>query len=100
MVAWQLLWLTYEARPDPEWSCEAVLPREAWQVLHRVVHKTEAVPACPPSLREAVRQIARLGGFLARKGDGEPGVKTIWRGLRRLEDLVTGWRLSCNHKPP
>ncbi|TRT76625.1 MAG: hypothetical protein EWV83_10490, partial [Microcystis sp. M_OC_Ca_00000000_S217Cul] len=24
-----------------------------------------------------------LGGFLGRKGDGEPGVKTIWLGLRR-----------------
>ena len=94
MVAWRLLWLTYEARRHPEGSCEAVLPREDWQVLHRVVRKEEPVPASPPGLREAVRQIARLGGFLARKGDGEPGVKTIWRGLRRLEDLVTGWRLS------
>jgi hypothetical protein len=98
VVAWRLLWLTYEARRAPEASCEAVLPREQWQVLHRVVHKTDMVPISPPSLREAVRQIARLGGFLARKGDGEPGVKTIWRGLRRLDDLVTGWKLA--HKSP
>ena len=66
-------------------------------MLHRVVHKAREVPASPPGLREAVRQIARLGGFLARKGDGEPGVKTIWRGLRRLEDLVAGWRLSFDN---
>jgi hypothetical protein len=97
VVAWRLLWLTYEARRDPEASCESVLPREQWQVLHRVVRKTDQVPASPPGLREAVRQIARLGGFLARKGDGEPGVKTIWRGLRRLEDLVTGWKLSLKN---
>lgn len=94
VVAWRLLWLTYEARRDPEASCEAVLPTEHWQVLHQVVEKTHEVPASPPSLRAAVRQIARLGGFLARKGDGEPGVKTIWRGLRRLDDIVTGSRLS------
>jgi hypothetical protein len=100
VVAWRLLWLTYEARRDPEGSCEAVLPREAWRVMHRVVHKTETAPASPPGLREAVRQIARLGGFLARNGDGEPGVKTIWRGLRRLEDLVTGWRLSRENPAP
>jgi hypothetical protein len=97
VVAWRLLWLTYEARRRPEASCEAVLPRERWQVLHRVVHKTDTAPASPPGLREAVRQVARLGGFLARKGDGEPGVKTIWRGLRRLEDLVTGWKLSLGN---
>jgi hypothetical protein len=35
-----------------------------------------------PSLNEVVRMIARAGGFLARKGDGEPGAKTIWEGLR------------------
>ena len=29
-----------------------------------------------------------LGGFLARKGDGEPGVKTIWIGLQRVMDCV------------
>ena len=97
VVAWRLLWLTYEARRHPEGSCESVLSREHWQVLHRAVHKAREVPASPPGLREAVRQIARLGGFLARKGDGEPGVKTIWRGLRRLEDLVAGWRLSLDN---
>lgn len=100
VVAWRLLWLTYEARSDPGGSCETVLPREAWQVMHRVVHKTKTVPTTPPGLREAVRLIARLGGFLARKGDGEPGVKTIWRGLRRLEDLVVGWRLSRESLTP
>jgi hypothetical protein len=94
IVAWQLLWLTYEARHAPEGSCESVLPREVWQLMHRVVHKKKPVPATPPSLKEAVRQVARLGGFLARKRDGDPGVKTIWRGLRRLADLVEGSRLS------
>ena len=29
----------------------------------------------PPTLNEVVRLVARLGGFLARKSDGEPGVK-------------------------
>ena len=51
----------------------------------------------PPTLRDAVRRIARLGGFLGRKGDGEPGVKTLWRGLRRLNDMVAGYRLERAH---
>ena len=33
--------------------------------------------------------MATLGGFLARKGDGEPGVKTIWLGLQRVRDAAT-----------
>lgn len=28
-------------------------------------------------------------GFLAHSSDGEPGVKTIWRGLRRLDGITT-----------
>jgi len=28
--------------------------------------------------------LAQLGGFLARKGDGEPGVETIWRGYMEM----------------
>ena len=31
----------------------------------------------PPHLNAVVRLIAMLGGFLGRKGDGEPGIKTI-----------------------
>jgi hypothetical protein len=43
--------------------------------------------------------MARLGGFLGRKGDGSPGVKVLWRGLTRLHDLVEGWQLfqSLHH---
>ena len=38
-------------------------------------------PPTTPTLNEVVRMIARAGGFLARKGDGEPGAKTIWEGI-------------------
>jgi hypothetical protein len=33
---------------------------------------------------------ARLGGFLARKGDGMPGWQTIWRGWHRLLWMCQG----------
>ena len=46
-------------------------------------------PNRPPRLNEVLRLIATLGGFLARKGDGEPGVKTIWLGLQRVMDAAT-----------
>jgi Transposase DNA-binding/Transposase Tn5 dimerisation domain len=93
-VAWRLLWLTYEARRHPERSCERVLRREEWGVLCLA---TGGATDAPPALRDAVRRIARLGGFLGRKGDGEPGVKTLWRGLRRLNDMVAGYDLKPIH---
>ena len=40
--------------------------------------------------REFWRDVARLGGFLARKGDGDPGWKTLWRGWLELEAMTAG----------
>ncbi len=64
----------------------------AWQSLCATINHNPIPSQQPPSLREAVRMIARLGGFLARKDDREAGVKTIWRGLRRLYDIAATWK--------
>jgi hypothetical protein len=92
-VAWRLLWLTYEARVRPDAPCSTVVAALTWQLLWLKVCPTLPLPVSPPDLRTTVRLVAQLGGFLARKGDGEPGVKTIWRGLRRLQDMEEGARL-------
>lgn len=66
------------------------LPRAAncgqrrWLLAEKASHKKI------PSLREVIRRIAMLGGFLARKGDGEPGVKTLWQGFARVSSFVRG----------
>lgn len=39
------------------------------------------------------RGVARLGGYLGRRGDGPPGWKTTWYGWQLLQDLVSGARL-------
>ncbi len=92
VVAWRLLWLTYQARQDPA-SCAAVLTETERVVLAaRMAEVRRPLPA-DPSLREVVRAIAKLGGFMGRRGDGEPGVKTLWRGFHELQLLVLGWEL-------
>ncbi len=96
IVAWRLLWLTYECRRDPQASCTSVLDEETWQVAYRASHPRAALPAAAPTLLEAPGWIAQLGGFLGRKGDGQPGVTTLWRGWRRLEDLLAGYRLAVS----
>ena len=88
IVAWRLLWLTYEARRHPEQSVEGILETPCWMALYFHIHQTTVPPEAPPSLSDCVRWIARLGGFLGRKSDGDPGVKTLWLGLQRLHDLA------------
>jgi hypothetical protein len=97
IVAWRLLWLTYEVRMNPNQPCDTVLESHEWQSLCVTINKTPHPPETPPSLREAVRMIATLGGFLGRIGDGEPGVKTIWRGMRRLHDIAATWKLLASN---
>lgn len=42
--------------------------------------------------------VARLGGWLGRKGDGEPGVGSLQAGLRKLRYLVSGWNLRSSEE--
>jgi len=44
--------------------------------------------------RTMLRCIARVGGFIGRKSDGEPGWITIWRGWQRLMSMVQGFNLA------
>ncbi|MDW8215051.1 MAG: IS4 family transposase, partial [Roseiflexaceae bacterium] len=92
-------WLTYEARARPDQPWTAALDDDEWQALAVARTNRAAPPAEPPRLCEAVRWIAQLGGFLARTGDGEPGVKTLWQGMQRLRDLTLMWRLTRSPPP-
>ncbi|MDJ0589822.1 MAG: IS4 family transposase [Pleurocapsa sp. MO_226.B13] len=94
IVAWRLLWLTYHARENPSRSSDTVLERHEWQSLYCHIHHTSSAPKQAPSLKQAIIWIAQLGGFLGRKNDGEPGVKSLWRGLQRLHDIAATWKLA------
>lgn len=45
-----------------------------------------------------VRGVAKSGGFLGLESDGEPGVRAMWRGYQRLQDMVAGSRLRKNQR--
>jgi hypothetical protein len=98
VVAWRLLALCKAARAQPDAAVDAWLTQAEWQALWCHVHQRPAPPKLPPSVRQAMRWIAQLGGFMARKGDGEPGPITLWRGLHRLHDLTTMWQLCHGWK--
>ena len=53
-----------------------------------------------PALQEMIRETAKLGGFLGRNRDGEPGVQTLWRGLIRLKDMAKIYSLMIGFNLP
>jgi transposase-like protein/transposase Tn5 family protein len=93
IIAWRVLYATLLARVAPDLPCTALLDPDEWQALHCIIHRTATPPATPPTLRQAVRWIAQLGGFLARPADGEPGPITLWRGFQHLADHTAMYRL-------
>ncbi len=99
VVAWRLHWLTYLNRTEPDQPCTLVLSTAEWQALYLRIHKTMAFPKKLPTVRQSVRWIAQLGGFLGRKSDGEPGVTVIWRGWQRLQDMAATWSVIVNEQP-
>lgn len=81
VVAMRLLQLRQEARVDPEQPASAVAPALA---VHFVATHLQQDPA-QLSARDFWRGVARLGGFLGRRADGDPGWKTLWRGWLEIE---------------
>jgi len=98
IIAWRLFLLTLIARTHPEAPCTTLLTDTEWKVLYCKVNRTTALPLKTPPLHEAIIWIARLGGFLARKNDGQPGTIPLWRGWKRLTDLTQGWLLAAGGK--
>lgn len=96
VFAWRLLWMTFLNRHIPEANCDLVLTESEWKTLwlkknRRKIKSGElksTPPKQPPSVYEAVRWIAMLGGFLGRKNDGEPGMTAVWRGWLQLMSAV------------
>lgn len=77
VVAWRLLNLTYGARTTPGQTCETFLSRSEWEALFCAIHRTSTPARTPPDPQSVVLWIAKLGGFLARRGDDAPGVKLL-----------------------
>jgi len=99
IVAWRIHVLMKASRETPEAPCTGLLEEDEWKVLHTVVNNSPP-PKTAPSLRTAVHMIAKLGGFLGRKRDGDPGMITLWRGLIRLNAMVFGVRAALRHMTP
>lgn len=95
VVAWRLARLVRLGRTHPDLDAALLFTDLEWQGAYILAEKP--VPKTPPTLREVIRQIAVLGGFLGRKSDGEPGVKTLWLGLQRVRDFVRGVEFMQRH---
>jgi hypothetical protein len=97
VIAWRILYATMLGRAVPDAEATAILDPEEWQALYCRIHQTQTLPFAIPTLSQAVRWIAQLGGFVGRKSDGEPGVEVLWKGFMALTHLTAMYRIL---RPP
>lgn len=98
VVAWRVEYLTGATRSDPDSSCAEYFSAEEWvpimAYVGRVVDRNK-----PPTMRAFMIAIAQLGGYINKKSQGEPGSKTIWRGMARFDTIVQAFaafnRTTC-----
>lgn len=88
IIGVRLMHVAYLARVQPDLPAIEVFSAVEIQVLYARLTNAPPPPGQPPTLRDMVRMLGKLGGHLGRKGDGEPGVLVLWRGWMRLYESV------------
>jgi hypothetical protein len=90
VVAVRLLQLKHQAKVNPDLPAHKIVPPQYVQTLAAELKQ----PWRKMTARDFWRETARLGGFLGRKNDGDPGWLTLWRGWQDLELLTAGFQLA------
>jgi hypothetical protein len=86
VVAVLLVQMKHAARTHPNQPASELVPT-LWLKLLQAKRKTKTWKV---TNYEFWRAVAKLGGFLGRRHDGEPGWQLIWRGWKELHTLAEG----------
>jgi hypothetical protein len=85
IVALRLIDIRNRLRIDPQRPAdESGLSDLEIQVLEKYLKRSIE------TVQDINLAIGRLGGHLNRKSDGMPGILTLWRGMKKLNQLIEG----------
>ena len=88
LCAFKILQPLYLSRTQPQLCCTSFFPAEEWKLLSGITHKHPVLSNHPPTLKQCVMMLAKLGGYLARNSDGPPGIKNLWRGMQNFNTIL------------
>lgn len=89
VIATLLLAIRERCRLNPETPATESIPK-VWINLAEQRMKRNGLKIRINTGRDFWRCIAKMGGFIGRKSDGEPGWQTIWKGFVKLQDMLLG----------
>lgn len=84
IIAWRIFYCTHICRTDPKAPAATMLSAIKIEALSMLAGKKEKTRVPIITVKPAVIEIAKLGGFMARRYDGFPGPTPLWKGFRKL----------------
>ena len=92
VIAWRVMLMTLLGREVPDLPAEVLFTELELEVL--TVYAQSRRDLKPPErLGDAVRLVARLGGYLDRRRDPPPSHEVIWKGYVDLRSMSKGFLL-------
>ncbi|NDL66088.1 IS4 family transposase [Acerihabitans arboris] len=92
ILSWRIFWLTMLSREMPAAPAELAFSETEIKILDTMVKDTTQVMSSY-TLEKYTIKLAQLGGYMGNKNKHPPGNIVIWRGLRRLNEIQTGWEM-------
>jgi hypothetical protein len=98
IVSWRIFWLCMVNRTDPAASADLVFCDTEINVL-KYLKPAAMKGKVNLTVADCLNAVARLGGYLSRRGDPPPGNMVLWRGFKRLIDIHLGFGLGKSDYP-
>jgi hypothetical protein len=95
IIATRLLAIKFFAKQNPQKQAKKYFPPLGIQLLCTRYKLSPDKMTC----QQYWHSIARLGGFIGRKSDGNPGWQTLWKGWTRFLDMIHTLEAFTNYKP-
>lgn len=92
VIAWRIMLMTLLGRQSSELPAEILFTDIEINVLTAYAKK-KAPALVPGRLNDAVRLVARLGGYIERGKQPPPGHQIIWRGYALLQTMCEAFSL-------
>jgi len=91
VIAWRIMLMTLMGRETPELPAEVLFSDVELRTLRAFSKKNGLNP--PLLLGEAVRLVAKIGGYLGRNNDPPPGHQLLWQGYAEFQFMCMGFAL-------
>ena len=89
IAAYQTYWLIHQARKQEEIPANRYFSIKEIEALSIYLFKKEIDYKQITSLQAVYYQIAELGGYKNKNNKHPPGILTIYRGIKKLNDITT-----------